>query len=112
MGLARAVRVPPNRISAIVNGERGSTADGAYGSPIVRSIGSTCKSSTSSIVRAMRNRSCARIELIRLGFDRLPNAISGARPITLLALRASVITVTTSSEQRLVQRPVFRFSRS
>jgi addiction module HigA family antidote len=25
--LARAVRVPPNRISAIVNGERGLTAD-------------------------------------------------------------------------------------
>ena len=28
-GLARAVRVPPNRISAIVNGERGLTADTA-----------------------------------------------------------------------------------
>lgn len=27
--LARAVRVPPNRISAIVNGERGLTADTA-----------------------------------------------------------------------------------
>jgi antitoxin HigA-1 len=28
-GLARAVRVPPNRISAIVNGERSLTADTA-----------------------------------------------------------------------------------
>ena len=28
-GLARAVRVPPNRISAIVNGDRGVTADTA-----------------------------------------------------------------------------------
>ena len=28
-GLARAVRVPPNRISAIVNGERGLSADTA-----------------------------------------------------------------------------------
>ena len=28
-GLSRAVRVPPNRISAIVNGERGLTADTA-----------------------------------------------------------------------------------
>ena len=40
-GLARAVRVPPNRISAIVNGERGLTADTAL--RLSRAFGTTAE---------------------------------------------------------------------
>ena len=40
-GLARAVRVPPNRISAIVNGARGLTADTAL--RLSRAFGTTAE---------------------------------------------------------------------
>ena len=38
-GLARAIRVPPNRISAIINGERSVTADTAL--RLAKSLGTT-----------------------------------------------------------------------
>jgi addiction module HigA family antidote len=95
--LARAVRVPPNRISAIVNAERGLTADTAL--RLAKAFGTTaefwltCKSSMSLIVRATKRPTSGASSRFALGLDYLQRRKT---PITLLAKpKRSAITVTT-----------------
>ena len=61
--LARAVRVPPNRISAIVNGERGLTADTAL--RLAKAFGTTPEFSLN--LQKQYELDCARDEATDIG---------------------------------------------